>query len=772
MEKAALKQGILSHLHNRDKNLANATNYDIYLCLSLALKDIIIDKMDRTRAKYEQTDAKQVYYLSMEFLMGRILGNNMINLGLNQAIREILDEFRIDLNVVENIESDIGLGNGGLGRLAACFLDSIATLQLPGHGACIKYKNGFFRQQISHGYQVEAPDDWLNTGEVWLVKKEADSVFVQIGHETIKAVPYDMPIIGYGNNTINTLKLWDAVPAVAPEGDNPFAEITNYLYPADDCYQGRQLRLKQEYFFVSATVQWVIDSFYRKHKNFVIFPDKVQFQLNDTHPTFAVAEIMRILMDNYYLGWDQAWEITVKACSYTNHTIMAEALEKWDVDMFRDLLPRIYQIIEEVNRRFCLQLINTGFKQEIINKLAIIGNHQVRMANLAIVGGHSINGVSSLHTDILKNQELREFYQLYPDKFNNKTNGITQRRWLLKSNPALSKLITELIGDQWITDLYQLKKLEAYMTNQEVKQRLRQIKYTNKVELASYIKETTTVVVDPNSIFDVHVKRLHEYKRQLLNVLHILHLYHTIKEHPEVDRVPRTFIFGAKAAPAYHRAKLIIKLINSVADLINHDYSINGAIKVVFLPNYRVSMAEKIFPASDLSEQISTASMEASGTGNMKFMLNGAMTIGTMDGANVEIVDKAGAENEFIFGLSSAEVINYQKYGGYDPKNIFYQDPVVKKVLLQLIDGTLNSNKDLFRELFDCLINDDRYFVLKDFNSYIQAQQLVEQTYRDPNRWVEMSLKNIANSGYFSSDRTITDYANEIWNLSKVPIIN
>jgi len=765
--KDSIKQNIISYIGTYyGKTIAQANDKELYMAVSATLKDIATAKWLVTKKLYEQNDVKQVYYLSMEFLLGRILGNNMMNLGLNPFIKEILNEFNIDLNVIENVENDIGLGNGGLGRLAACFLDSIATLQLPGHGACIKYKYGLFRQSINCGYQIESPDEWLNTGELWLTKDENNSVIVRIGRDQIRAVPYDMPIIGYGNNSVNTLKLWDALPI---NGEiTPYANITDYLYPPDNHYEGKKLRLTQEYFFVSATIQYVIKMFYQKHKNFTFFPEKIQFQLNDTHPVVAVSEIMRVLMDVYYLGWDEAWEITINSCSYTNHTIMSEALEKWNVELFRGLLPRIYEITEEINRRFCKKLIDDRFKQEIINKLAIIGNGDVRMANLAIVGSHSINGVSTLHTNILKSQELKEFYQLYPQKFNNKTNGITQRRWLLKSNPELSSLITQRIGDRWITNLNQLKKLEEYIGNIDFQQQISKIKYNNKVKLAKYIKDTTGITVNPNSIFDVQVKRLHEYKRQLLNALHILHLYNKLKENSCLDIVPRTFIFGAKAAPAYHRAKLIIKLINSIADMINNDTSINGKIKVVFLENYRVSLAEKIFPASDVSEQISTASMEASGTGNMKFMLNGAITLGTLDGANVEIVEKAGLENEFIFGLSSDEVINYQKYGGYDPKNIFYNDPTVRKILLQLIDGTLDNNKELFREIFNSLIDGDKYFVLKDFSSYVQTQDLLDKTYKDQNKWIEMSIKNIANSGYFSSDRTIMEYANEIWKLEKV----
>jgi len=767
IDKINIKQNIISQLSKMyGKQITQANAMEVYMALSVTLKEMITEKWLKTKLLYETNDVKQVYYLSMEFLLGRILGNNIMNLGLSPMIKEILNEFNIDVNMIENIENDIGLGNGGLGRLAACFLDSIATLQLPGHGACIKYKYGLFKQSIKSGFQVESPDEWLDTGEIWLTKDEVNSVIVSISNWQIKALPYDMPIIGYGNNTVNTLKLWDALPMNGEH--NPYTNITDYLYPPDNHHEGKKLRLIQEYFFVSATIQYVVNNFYRKHKTFELFPDKIQFQLNDTHPAVAVAELMRILMDIHLLGWDEAWDITVHTCSYTNHTIMSEALEKWNVDLFRELLPRIYEIIEEINRRFCKNLINAEFNQEIINKLAIVGNGEVRMANLSIVSCHSINGVSTLHTNILKNQELKEFYQLYPQKFNNKTNGITQRRWLLKSNPELSSLITRLIGSEWIINLHQLKQLEKYIGHNDFTQEIRTIKYNNKVKLAKYIEDTTTIRVDPNSIFDVQVKRLHEYKRQLLNVLHILYLYNKIKENPNLDMVSRTFIFGAKSAPAYYRAKLIIKLINCVADVINHDDSIHGKIRVVFLENYRVSLAEKIFPASDVSEQISTASMEASGTGNMKFMLNGAITIGTLDGANVEIVEKAGIENEFIFGLSSTEVMNYQKYGGYDPKNIFYNDSVIRKIMIQLIDGTVNANCSLFAEIFDSLLNIDKYFILRDFNSYVQTQQLLENTYKNQDKWINMSIKNIANSGYFSSDRTITEYADEIWKLHKI----
>jgi len=730
-----------------------------------------------TRQFYEQNDIKQVYYLSMEFLMGRILGNNLINMGLYSSVQEILNEYHIDINAVENVETDMGLGNGGLGRLAACFLDSMATLRLPCHGACLKYKYGLFKQTIRHGYQIESPDEWLDLGELWLTKDETNSVIIDMGGEQIKAIPYDVPIIGYDSPYINTLKLWDAVPINNGRDDshneerhrhNLCAKITAHLYPPDDHYEGKRLRLMQEYFCASATVQSVLMSFDRKHgrSNMSLIPDKIQFQLNDTHPTVAVAEMMRLLLDVYHLGWEQAWDITVKTCSYTNHTIMSEALEKWHVDLFSGLLPRIYQIIEEINRRFCQQLIDYGYPQTTINKLAIVGNYEVRMANLAIVGGHSINGVSTLHTNILKNQELTEFYRLYPNKFNNKTNGITQRRWLLKSNPELSSLITRLIGSHWITDLNQLTQLKEFAHDHTFMEQIRQIKYHNKVKLAQYITATTGIMIDPQSIFDVHVKRLHEYKRQLLNALHILYLYNKLKDDPQFDIMPHTFIFAAKSAPSYHRAKLIIKLINSIADVINHDETINGKLKVVFLENYRVSLAEKIFPASDISEQISTASMEASGTGNMKFMLNGAITLGTLDGANVEIVDKAGMDNEFIFGLTSSEVINFQKYGGYNPREIYEGNVDLRRIMTQLIDGTLDNNTELFRDLFNDLINSDKYFVLKDFDSYRQMHQLIDHIYRDQDKWVNMSINNITNSGYFSSDRTIREYANEIWKLS------
>ena len=808
IDKEALKTSILYHLkHHGAKTLENATNQDLYEATSLALKDVIMEQWLATKQTYEKQDTKQMYYLSMEFLMGRAFSNNMISLGAEKAVKEIYEELNIDINAIEDVETDAGLGNGGLGRLAACFLDSLAALELPGHGAGIKYRYGLFKQRIVDGYQIEQPDSWFNTGEVWLVKRPEDSVevkfggYVQISHDasgnevfehkntqSVLAVPYDMPVVGYSNNTINTLRLWDAEAinefdlksfekgnynnAVAEQ--NLAETITKVLYPADDHYHGKELRLKQQYFFVSATIQTVLKNFLKKHDDLKTLPQKVAFQLNDTHPAMAVAELMRVLVDEYKLDWDTAWDITTHTCAYTNHTIMSEALEKWPIDLFSNLLPRVYQVAEEINRRFCLDLINRGYDQEKIRKMAIIADGQIRMAWLAIVGSHSVNGVAALHTEILKNEELKDFYVLYPEKFNNKTNGITQRRWLLQSNPELASLITEKIGDAWTTKLDELKKLEKYADDKTFRKIFRDIKFRNKERLAAYIKEHNGIDVDPNSVFDIQIKRLHEYKRQLLNALHIIALYNRIKANPSMDITPRTFIFGAKAAPGYRRAKLIIKLINNIANLVNNDKDVAGRIKVVFIENYRVSVAEKLFPAADVSEQISTASKEASGTGNMKFMLNGALTLGTMDGANVEIVEEAGKENAFIFGLSADEVISFYANGGYNPWDIYNNDAEVRQVLNQLINGFLSpEDPELFREIYDSLLHGnapDEYFVLKDFRSYSDSQLAIDKAYRDQEDWSKMAILNVANAGKFSSDRTISQYATEIWNIKPTKV--
>ena len=791
------------------KTLEEATQEQIFQAVSYTVKDVIIDNWLKSQKAYEKQDPKIVYYMSMEFLMGRALGNNLINLGAYGEVKEALEELGLDINCIEDQEPDPALGNGGLGRLAACFLDSLATLNYCAYGCGIRYRYGMFKQEIRDGYQVEAPDNWLKNGypfelrrpeyakEVHFggyVRVEWDPVknenkFIHEGYQAVKAVPYDMPITGYNNDVVNTLRIWDAEPIVdfnldsfdkgdyhnAVEQENLARTIVEVLYPNDNHMAGKELRLKQQYFFVSASLQAAIAKYKKTHDDITKLHEKVVFQMNDTHPTVAVAELMRILIDEEGLGWDQAWDITTKCCAYTNHTIMSEALEKWPIELFSRLLPRVYQIIEEINRRFILAIqAKYPGNYEKIKKMAIIYDGQVKMAHLAIAAGYSVNGVARLHTEILKNQELKDFYEMMPEKFNNKTNGITQRRFLLHANPLLADWITEHIGPDWITDLPQLKKLAVYADDEKALQEFMNIKFKNKERLAKYILEHNGVEVDPHSIFDVQVKRLHEYKRQLLNILHVIYLYNQIKMHPEMEFYPRTFIFGAKASAGYATAKKIIKLINSVADVVNNDASINGKIKVVFIENYRVSNAEWIFAAADVSEQISTASKEASGTGNMKFMLNGAPTLGTMDGANVEIVEEVGAENAFIFGLSSDEVINYENNGGYDPNVIYNTDEEIRQVLMQLINGTFSNDTELFRDLYDSLLNTkntdraDRYFILADFRSYADAQKRVEAAYKDEKGWAKKALLNTACSGKFTSDRTIQEYVDDIWHLDKV----
>ena len=793
------------------RTLEEADKQQIFQAVSYAVKDYIIDAWLATQKQYEKQDPKTVYYLSMEFLMGRALGNNLINLTYYDEVKEALEELGCDLNVIEDQEPDAALGNGGLGRLAACFLDSLATLGYASYGCGIRYRYGMFKQKIENGYQVEVPDPWLKDGNPFELRRPEyacevkfggyirvvhdeetkRSKFIQENYGSVLAVPYDMPIVGYGNNIVNTLRIWDAEAInefqldsfdkgdyrKAVEQENLARNIVEVLYPNDNHYAGKELRLKQQYFFISASVQTAIKKYKEKHDDIKKFHEKVTFQLNDTHPTVAIAELMRILVDEEGLDWDTAWDVTTKTCAYTNHTNMAEALEKWPIELFSRLLPRIYQIVEEINRRFILRMqAKYPNNQEKIRKMAIVYDGQVKMAHLAIAAGYSVNGVARLHTEILKNQELRDFYEMMPEKFNNKTNGITQRRFLLHGNPLLAIWVTDHIGDAWITDLSQIKKLAVFADDEKAQQEFMNIKYQNKVRLAKYIKEHNGIDVDPYSIFDVQVKRLHEYKRQLLNILHIMHLYNEIKEHPERDFYPRTFIFGAKAAAGYRRAKLTIKLINAVADVINNDKTIDDKLKVVFIEDYRVSNAEWIFAAADVSEQISTASKEASGTGNMKFMLNGALTIGTMDGANVEIVEEVGEENAFIFGLSSDEVIHYEQNGGYNPMDIFNNDQDVRKVLMQLINGFYSPNDpELFRELYDALLNNnqgrpDMYFILKDFASYAEAQKRVEEAYRDEKGWAKSAILNTACSGKFTSDRTIQEYVDDIWKLDKVKV--
>ena len=786
------------------KPIEEATLQQVFQAVSYAVKDDIIDRWIATHKEYEKKNVKTVYYLSMEFLMGRALGNNLINLTYYDAVKEALDELGFDLNFIEDQEPDAALGNGGLGRLAACFLDSLATLGYPAYGCGIRYKYGMFKQGIKDGYQVEMPDDWLKDGNPFEVKRSEYAVevkfggyvrvenkngrnyFIQEGYQSVRAVPYDLPVIGYGNNVVNTLRIWDAEAIQefcldsfdkgeyekAVEQQNLAKTIVEVLYPNDNHYAGKELRLRQQYFFISASVQRAILKFKELNKDINKLPEKVTFQMNDTHPTVAVAELMRILMDEEGLEWDDAWDITTRTCAYTNHTIMAEALEKWPIELFSRLLPRIYQIVEEINRRFVLKIqeMYPG-NQDKVKNMAVLYDGQVKMAHLAIAGSYSVNGVAALHTKILEERELKDFYEMRPEQFNNKTNGITQRRFLLHANPLLANWITDKIGDEWITNLSHLKKLKVYVNDEKCQHEFMNIKYQNKIRLAKYIKEHNNVDVDPRSIFDVQVKRLHEYKRQLLNILHVMHLYNRLKTEPEFDMYPRTFIFGAKASAGYKRAKLIIKLINSVADVVNNDASIEGKIKVVFIENYRVSNAEIIFAAADVSEQISTASREASGTGNMKFMLNGAPTLGTMDGANVEIVEEVGIENAFIFGLSAEEVMKYEREGGYNPMDIYNNNQAVRRVLTQLIDGTYASDDpDRFRDLYDSLTKEDVYFILKDFDSYAEAQQKVDKAYQDEKGWAKMAMLNTACAGKFSSDRTIEEYAKEIWKLKKVKV--
>ena len=791
------------------KTIEEATQEQIFQAVSYSVKDVIIDNWLATQKAYDEQDPKIVYYMSMEFLMGRALGNNLINLCAYGEVKEALEELGFDLNCIEDQEPDPALGNGGLGRLAACFLDSLATLNYAAYGCGIRYHYGMFKQKIQNGYQIEVPDNWLKNGYPFELRRpeyakevhfggyvrveydpeKGGNKFIHEGYQAVKAIPYDMPITGYDNDVVNTLRIWDAEPIVdfeldsfdkgdykkAVEQENLARNIVEVLYPNDNHYAGKELRLKQQYFFVSASLQAAIAKYKKKHDDIHKLYEKVTFQMNDTHPTVAVAELMRILMDEEGLGWDEAWEVTRKSVAYTNHTIMSEALEKWPIELFSRLLPRVYQIIEEINRRFILAIqAKYPGNYEKIKKMAIIYDGQVKMAHLAIAAGYSVNGVARLHTEILKNQELKDFYEMMPEKFNNKTNGITQRRFLLHANPLLADWITEHNGPDWVTDLPQLKKLAVYADDEKALQEFMNIKFKNKERLAKYILEHNGVEVDPHSIFDVQVKRLHEYKRQLLNILHVIYLYNQIKMHPEMEFYPRTFIFGAKASAGYATAKKIIKLINSVADVVNNDASINGKIKVVFIENYRVSNAEWIFAAADVSEQISTASKEASGTGNMKFMLNGAPTLGTMDGANVEIVEEVGAENAFIFGLSSDEVINYENNGGYDPNVIYNTDEEIRQVLMQLINGTFSNDTELFRDLYDSLLNTkntdraDRYFILADFRSYADAQKRVEAAYKDEKGWAKKALLNTAHSGKFTSDRTIQEYVDDIWHLDKV----
>ncbi len=793
------------------KDLEEAKPEEVYQALAEVVNDVIIDNWLTTQKEMVKQDPKIVYYMSMEFLMGRALGNNMLNLRGYKEVMEALDDLGIDINVIEDQEPDPGLGNGGLGRLAACFLDSLATLQYPAYGCGIRYHYGMFKQKIENGFQKEIPDDWLqNRYPFELYRSEykyevkfggwvryegqpdGTTKYIHEGYNSVLAVPYDMPITGYDNGMVNTLMIWDAKPkevfkldsfdkgdyAQAVEDMNLARNLTEVLYPNDNHIQGKELRLKQQYFFVSASLQRALDRFLRYHQDIHQLPEKVVFQMNDTHPTLAVAELMRLLMDEHGLGWDEAWEITTHSVAYTNHTIMSEALEKWPQDLFQRLLPRVYMIVEEINRRFCDD-IRAKFPgdEARVGRMAIIADGKVKMAHMAIAAGYSVNGVAKLHTEILKNESLHDFYEMYPEKFNNKTNGITQRRFLLHGNYKLADWVTGKIGKGWITDLSQMSKLAPLVNDDKALKEFMAIKRQNKERLAGYILEHNGIVVDPDSIFDVQVKRLHEYKRQLLNIIHVMYLYNQIKEHPEMEFYPRTFIFGAKASAGYKNAKLIIKLINNVATVVNNDASIGGKIKVVFIEDYRVSNAEWIFAAADVSEQISTASKEASGTGNMKFMLNGAVTIGTMDGANVEMFEELGADNMFIFGMSSEEVIAHEKNNDYYPQDIVNCNPDIAKVLSQLINGFYSmDDPELFRPLYNSLLNTectdraDTYFVLKDFDSYASTQKKVMEAYMDKERWAKMALTNVAHVGKFSSDRTIQDYVDDIWHLNKLKL--
>ena len=784
------------------EDISQATLEHKYFALGKLIKDYLTEKWAETNKIYKERKVKQTYYFSMEFLIGRLLETNLINLGIRDLCEEALKELGIDFNELVSYEEDAGLGNGGLGRLAACFIDSMASLSLPAHGNGIRFKHGLFKQKIENGYQVEQLDDWLKKDFVWEIKRADKSVDVRFGGnvylkevngklvpvyenpEIIRAVPYDVPVPGYQTMNVNTLRLWSADMPEKPinlstlqrgeylsylEQRYSVEEISQVLYPDDTSLEGKRLRLKQEYFFTSAGIQSIVRSFLKLGEPITELHDYVAIHINDTHPAVAVAELMRILLDDYELDWDTAWRITVKTCAYTNHTIMAEALEKWDVNVFKKLLPRIYMIIEEINRRFCQEVADRYYNDwGKVNNMSIIQYNNIKMANLAIVGSHSINGVAWLHTEILKNRELKDFYEMYPDRFNNKTNGITHRRWLVKANRPLTDLFIELYGgsEDWLKDTSSMKKLLEYKDDKKILKRLAQIKADKKLEMAKFVKEQYGITIDPKSIFDVQVKRLHAYKRQLLNLFHIMYLYNELKANPNLDIVPRTFFFGAKAAPGYSLAKQVIKLINTVAEKINNDKSIKGKIKVVFLENYGVSLAEKIIPAGDVSEQISTASKEASGTGNMKFMMNGAITLATLDGANVEIDQAVGRDNIVVFGLTSQEVMHYNAFGGYNMRDVFDNDPRLQKIIDQITNGYYGVNSSEFSMILDDLFNkNDEFFVLKDFDAYVKAQEKIDRLYRDQEKWQQMCLVNIANSGIFSSDNTIRRYADEIWNI-------
>lgn len=796
---------------NNRKTLEDASQQEIFQAVSMAVKDVIMDQWIATQRVMDKKDPKIVYYMSMEFLMGRALGNNLINLSAYKEVKEALEEIGFDINAIEDQEPDPALGNGGLGRLAACFMDSLATLGYAAYGCGIRYRYGMFKQQIIDGFQIEVPDNWLKDGYPFEMRRpeycyevkfggrveesaneNGELKFNHVDYQSVLAIPYDMPIVGYNNNVVNSLIIWDAEPKngfsldsfdkgdydKAVEQENLARNLVEVLYPNDNHVKGKELRLKQQYFFVSASIQRALAKFKKTHSDLHELPQKVTFQMNDTHPTVAVAELMRILVDEEGLSWDEAWDITTHTVAYTNHTIMAEALEKWPIDIFQRLLPRVYQIVDEINRRFVIEVRNRyPGNEDKVRKMAILYDGQVKMANLAIVAGYSVNGVARLHTEILKNQELRDFYEMFPEKFNNKTNGITQRRFLAHGNPLLAEWASQKVGKDWITNLSKMEGLVKYADNLAAQKEFMEIKRQNKLRLAKYIKEHNGIDVNPDSIFDVQVKRLHEYKRQLMNILHVMYLYNQIKDNPDMDFYPKTYIFGAKAAAGYRNAKSTIKLINNVAEVINNDTSINGKLKVVFIEDYKVSNAELIFAAADVSEQISTASKEASGTGNMKFMLNGALTIGTMDGANVEMYDEVGADNIFIFGMSSDEVIAHEHNHDYNPMDIYNSDWEIKRVLNQMVDGTYSPNDhELFRELYNSLINQqpgqvaDRYFILADFRSYANAQRKISEYYRNKSAWAKSAILNVAHVGKFSSDRTIQEYVDEIWHLDRIKV--
>lgn len=793
------------------KDFEKASPKEIYHAFSLIVKDAVIDRWIETQKTIDRDDPKILYYMSMEFLMGRALGNNLINIGAYSVAAKYLEDLGYDISAIEDQEPDPALGNGGLGRLAACFLDSLSTLGYPAYGCGIRYRYGMFRQKIVDGYQKEVPDDWLSDGYPFELKRseyryevrfggnvssrmgtDGKLKFTQENCQTVYAVPYDMPIVGYQNNVVNSLMIWDAEPVEefrlddfdrgmydkAVEEENLAKNLVEVLYPNDNHVYGKELRLKQQYFFVSASLQRAIDRFKRNHSDLRELPEKVVIQMNDTHPTLAVPELMRLLMDENGLSWDDAWDITVHTCAYTNHTIMQEALEKWPVDIFSRLLPRIYMIVQEIDRRFT-EKIRERFPgdEDKVRRMALIGDGNVRMANMAIAGSFSVNGVAKLHTEILKKETLRDFYDMYPDHFSNKTNGITQRRFLLHGDPLLAEFVSDRIGKGWITNLSEMERLLDYADDPRTQDAFLEIKRKNKERLASYIEDHNHISLDPDSIFDVQVKRLHEYKRQLLNILHVMYLYNQMKEHPEREYIPRTYIFGAKASAGYHIAKLIIKLINNVALVVNNDPSINGKLKVVFIEDYKVSNAELIFAAADVSEQISTASKEASGTSNMKFMLNGAITLGTMDGATVEMVEEMGAENAVIFGMSADEVIQHERNNDYDPLLIYQNDPDIRKILDQLKSGFYSAgDPNMFSDIVDSLLTNkftqrpDTYFVLKDFRSYSEASDKIEDLYKDRRNWARKCLLNMAHSGKFSSDRTIEEYVRDIWKLKKIRV--